>query len=119
MALTFPYRIDRLGRTATPGDARQHARELLEQFLLTAPGERVMRPTFGGAVQQLVFAPADDQAAAAAQHLISGGIEQWLSSWIELRAVEVRSEDATMIITIDYRLRTTGDTDVAEFRIER
>jgi len=119
MALAYPYRVDRLGRTAAPADAHAHARELLEQFLLTSPGERVMRPTFGGAVQQLVFAPADDQAAAAAQHLISGGIEQWLSTWLELQAVEVRGDDATMVITVRYRVRATGQDDRTELRIER
>lgn len=119
MALSFPYRVDALGRTATPADAAGHARELLEQFLFTSPGERVMRPTFGGGVQQLVFAPADDQAAAAVQHLIGGGIQQWLSTWIELQSIDVHGDDATMLITIRYRVRATGDEDRAEFRVPR
>jgi phage baseplate assembly protein W len=119
MAISFPYRIDALGRTSTPSGAASHARELLEQFLFTSPGERVMRPGFGGAVQQLVFAPADDQAAAAAQHLIGGGIQQWLSTWIELQSVDVRGDDATMAITVRYRLRATGADEVAEFQVAR
>jgi len=119
VALSFPYRIDALGRTATPKGAASHARELLEQFLFTSPGERVMRPTFGGAVQQLVFSPADDQAAAAVQHLIGGGIQQWLSTWIELQSVEVGGDDATMVITIRYRVCTSGEDELAEFRVSR
>ena len=119
MALSFPYRVDVLGRTATPRDAAADARELLEQFLFTSPGERVMRPGFGGNVQQLVFAPADDQAAAAAQHLIGGGIQQWLSSWIELQAVDVIGDDATLVITVRYRVRATGADDSAQFALPR
>lgn len=119
MAISFPYRIDALGRTARPADPAAHVRELLEMFLFTAPGERVMRPGYGGGVQQLVFAPADDQAAAAAQHLIGGGIQQWLSAWIELRSVEVRGDDATMDILVRYQLRATGEERSDAFRIER
>jgi phage baseplate assembly protein W len=119
MALSFPYRVDALGRTATPSGAASHARELLEQFLFTSPGERVMRPTFGGAVQQLVFSPANDQASAAVQHLIGGGIQQWLSTWIELQSVDVGGDDAAMVITIRYLLRATGGDEVAEFRVPR
>lgn len=119
MAISFPYRVDGLGGTTWPADPATHARELLEQFLFTAPGERVMRPDYGGGVQQLVFAPADDQAAAAAQHLIGGGIQQWLSAWIELQSVDVRGADATMEITVRYRLRATGEDRADVFRIER
>lgn len=119
MAVAFPFHVDPLGRTARPAGPAAHARELLEQLLFTSPGERVMRPTYGGGVTQLVFAPSGDQAAAAAQHLISGAIQQWLAAWIELQSVEVDSGDATMVITVRYRIRETGTDERTEFRIDR
>jgi phage baseplate assembly protein W len=118
MAISFPYRVDQLGRTAAPVGSNQHARELLEQLLFTAPGERVMRPTFGTGVRQMVFSPAGDQAAAAAQHLVSSAIQQWLSSWIELQSVEVETHEATLTLTVVYRLRSTGESQREQFRIE-
>ena len=42
----FPYHVDGRGRTAGTGDD-DHLRDLIEQVLFTAPGERVMRPDFG------------------------------------------------------------------------
>jgi uncharacterized protein len=119
MAVAFPYRIDRTGRTAAPSGAARHARELIEQVLFTAPGERVMRPTFGTGVHQLVFAPAGDQAATAAQHLVAGALQQWLSAFIEVQSVEVSAEEATLTVTVGYRLRATGETDRTRLTLER
>lgn len=118
MAMAFPFDLDPTGRTASPPSAAAHARQLLEQLVLTSPGERVMRPSFGGGVHQLVFAPSGDQAAAAAQHLIGGAIQQWLSPWIDLQSVNVDSDDSTMVITVRYRLHETGTDERAEFRID-
>jgi phage baseplate assembly protein W len=119
MAIAFHYRVDRAGRTAAPDSPARHARELIEQVLLTAPGERVMRPSLGTGVHQLVFAPAGDQGATAAQHLVAGALQQWLSSWVEVQAVEVAAEEATLVVTVRYRLRETGGTDVTRVRLER
>ena len=57
MNLAFPFGFDRSGRTASATNQDQHIRDLIEQVLLTAPGERVNRPTFGTGTAQLVFAP--------------------------------------------------------------
>lgn len=111
MTTAFPYRITRTGRTGVPADAAQHARQLVEQVLLTSPGERVMRPAFGTGVHQLVFSPAGDQAASAAQHLVSGALQQWLADWIEVLDVDVTGTEATLTVTVRYRLRATGQSD--------
>ena len=44
--LDFPCALDGRGRTAAT-DHDDHVRDLIEQVLFTAPGERVMRPDFG------------------------------------------------------------------------
>ncbi len=56
--LDFPYAIDGTGRSAQTS-AADHVRDLIEQVLFTAPGERVMRPTFGCGIHDLVFAALD------------------------------------------------------------
>jgi phage baseplate assembly protein W len=120
--IAFPYRVDRTGRTAAPSDAAAHARELIEQVLFTAPGERVMRPGFGTGVHQMVFAPAGDQAATAARHLVTAALEQWLSGWIEVHDVEVDGDPGgagRLEVTVRYRLRATGEPDVTVLRLER
>ena len=42
--LAFPFHVDDRGRTADT-DELDHVRDLVEQLLFTAPGERVNRPT--------------------------------------------------------------------------
>jgi len=43
--LDYPYHFDGRGRTGSTGDDA-HIRDLIEQVLFTAPGERVNRPDF-------------------------------------------------------------------------
>jgi phage baseplate assembly protein W len=118
MPLSFPYRIDRTGRTASPADEARHVRELIEAVLFTAPGERVNRPSLGTGVHQLVFAPASSEMATATQHLVRGALQQWLADWIEVHAVDVSAQDAVLIVTVSYLLRRTREAQVATFQRE-
>ena len=79
--IDYPFHFDGRGRTAQT-DTSGYIRDLIEQVLLTAPGERVMRPTFGSGVMQLVFAAASPEIAATTQFLIQGALQQWLSDVI-------------------------------------
>jgi len=108
MPLSFPYRMDATGRTASSSDAKTWVREVLEMVLFTAPGERVMRPTFGTGVHQLVFEPASDEVAAATQHLVRSAMQQWLSDWIEVRHITVEAVDNALSVTVSYLIRGTG-----------
>ena len=106
--LDYPFQFDSRGRTAEVGQDA-HIRDLIEQVLFTAPGERVNRPTFGSGLMQLVFAPNSDELAATTQFLVQGALQQWLGDVIEVQRVEVTSEDATLRIAIDYLVRRTGE----------
>jgi hypothetical protein len=115
--MAFPYGLDATGRTARPADAAAHARQLLEQVLLTSPGERVMRPGFGTGAHQLVFEPSSGQAATAAQHLVGGALQQWLTGWVDVQSVDVEPTGAaaSLTVTVRYVVRATGESDVASF----
>ena len=52
----FPYDVDPRGR-ARATDEAEHIRDLVEQVLFTAPGERVNRPAFGSGLLGLVSRP--------------------------------------------------------------
>jgi phage baseplate assembly protein W len=112
--LHFPLHFDPQGRTADADD-RQYIRQLLEQLLFTAPGERVNRPTFGCAITQLVFAPNSGELAAATQLLIQASLQQWLGDLIAVTSVEVAAEDATLRVDIQYRIRSTQQSETAVF----
>jgi uncharacterized protein len=114
MNIDYPYHFDGRGRTAAvDGDA--HIRDLIEQVLFTAPGERINRPAFGSGLMQLVFAPNSDELAAATQFLVQGALQQWLGDLIEVETVEVNNEDATLRVTVQYRVRRSGAQQTAEF----
>jgi hypothetical protein len=115
--IDFPYGIDRRGRTATT-DGDEHIRDLIEQVLFTAPGERMNRPTFGAGLNQLVFAPNSDELAAATQFLVQGALQQWLGEIIQVEAVVVRHEEASLLVTVQYTVRRNGQRQVATFSRE-
>jgi phage baseplate assembly protein W len=114
MNTVFPYQFDARGRTAEADDER-HIRDLIEQLLFTAPGERVNRPTFGSGLLQLVFAPNSPELAAATQFQVQGALQQWLGDLIQLQGVDVQSEDATLRVTVRYVIRRTQQQRVAQF----
>jgi uncharacterized protein len=114
MTLDFPYHFDGRGHTAmtTPDD---HIRDLIEQVLFTAPGERVNRPEFGTGLLQLVFAPNSDELATATQFLVQGALQQWLGDLIQVEAVQVESEESTLRVVVQYVVRRTQQRQVAHF----
>ena len=114
MNLDFPYHFDNRGRTADSSD-EDHIRDLIEQVLFTAPGERVNRPDFGSGLQRLVFAPNSDELAAATQFLVQGSLQQWLGDLIEVAEVDVLNEDSTLRITVQYIIRRTQQQQTAQF----
>jgi hypothetical protein len=114
MNVDYPYRFDARGRTAET-DTSDHIRDMIEQVLFTAPGERVNRPDFGCGLQRLVFAPNSDELAAASQFLVQGALQQWLGDLIELNDVEVLSEDARLYINIQYTERRTQEQRTVQF----
>ena len=114
MQIGYPFRIDGRGRTAG-ANSDDHIRELIEQMLFTAPGERVNRPEFGSGLQQLVFAPNSDELATATQFLVQGALQQWLGDLIQVDAVQVESEDSIVRVTIQYTIRRNQQGRVAQF----
>lgn len=113
--LDYPFHFDGRGRTAETTD-EEHIRDLIEQVLLTAPGERVMRPSFGSGVMQLVFAPNSAELAAATQFLVQGALQQWLGDLIAVDAVQVDAIDSALFVQVRYVVRRTqarGEARVA------
>jgi uncharacterized protein len=114
MNIAFPLTFDGNGRTATCGDDR-HILDMIELFLFTNPGERVNRPDFGSGLLQMVFAPNSPEVAAAMQFTVQAGLDRWLGDLIEVRALEVTSEDARLTVDITYATRRTGEVVQTSF----
>ncbi len=111
MNIDFPWHFDGRGRTATANDP-DHIRELVEQLLFTAPGERVNRPDFGSGLLQMVFAPNSTELAAALQFTTKAAVQRYLGDLIDLQQLEVTAQEATLSVTVSYVIRSTQQQQV-------
>src|SRR5260370_21753474 len=110
--IAAPLGFDGRGRTSQVVPER-HLLDLIESVLLTAPGERVMRPEFGSGLSQLVFAPNSEQLATTVQFLVNGALHEWLGDLIEVIDVRIDQNNSTLTISVDYRVRLTGESSTA------
>ena len=114
MNIDFPFHFDSRGRSASTTD-NDHVRDMIEQLIFTSPGERVNRPDFGSGVLQLIFAPNSPELAATLQFTMQAALQQWLGDVINVDALEVTSEDSQLRIALQYTVRRTNQTQVAQF----
>jgi phage baseplate assembly protein W len=112
--IDFPFHFDHRGRTASTGDD-DHIRDMIEELLFTSPGERVNRPDFGSGLLQMVFAPNSPEIAAAFQFTLQAALERWLGDVIEVRGLEVTSQESTLRVDLTYAVRRTGETQRQTF----
>jgi uncharacterized protein len=88
-------------------------RQSILLLLSTLPGERIMRPDYGCALQRLVFSPNDDTTAGLAMHHVRQAVKRWE------RRIEVIGLDAgrsavdpgKLEIVLSYRIRSTRGED--------
>ena len=103
MNIDFPFHFDVAGHTATT-TWQDHVRDLLIQFLFTAPGQRVNRPDFGVGLLALCFEGNSQGLAEVVQFIARAGLQRWLGSAIEVMALEVVPDDATLSVNLTYRI---------------
>ena len=114
MNIAYPYQFDSAGRTATTDDPT-HIRDMIEQLLFTAPGERVNEPDFGSGLLQMVFAPNSNELAAALQFTTQAAIQRYLGDLIDLQQLTVNANDATLSLTVQYIIRSTQQSQTNTF----
>ena len=112
MQVAFPFHLDGRGRTATAGED-EHVRDLIEQVLFTAPGERVNRPDFGSGAQQLLFGPASPEVASTVQAVVRGALQQWLGDRVLVEAIDVSSDESRLRIAVQYTVIRNQERRVA------
>jgi phage baseplate assembly protein W len=113
-SIAFPFRFDGRGATAT-SVADAHVRDMIEQVLFTAPGERVNNPTFGCGLLQLPFEPSGDTLQQTTEFLLRGALAQFLGDVIDVQSIVVSREEATFSVTVSYVVRRTRNAQLATF----
>jgi phage baseplate assembly protein W len=112
--ISFPYQFDGRGRTAE-ASLSDYVRQLVEQVLFTAPGERVNLPDFGSGLLQLPFAPNSLEMAAATQFTVQGALQKWLGDSIKVISVTASAVEEQLTVTVTYAPINTGVTEVQTF----
>ena len=107
---TFPPQIDAQGGLALTSEISE-LDQAIQIILTTSPGQRVMRPTFGCRLQELVFAPNDSRTAAQARRFVEEALGMWEP---RIRVTEVNigpdpDADNRLLIAIEYELKATHD----------
>jgi phage baseplate assembly protein W len=106
----FPLRTDATGGIALVSRERE-IEESIRLILGTAPGERPMRPEFGCAIHDFVYAPADAETAGRLAYEVRASLARW-EPRIEVRdvAVTIDTRDRTLLyIDVRYSLATSND----------
>ncbi|WP_153506535.1 GPW/gp25 family protein [Cumulibacter manganitolerans] len=104
----FPVDLTSAGGIATAAyddDVRQAIRVVLG----TSPGERLMRPTFGAGLRDLVFEPLNTTTMALVRHRVSVGLATW-EPRIDVHEVNVTAgtPHGRLDVAIAYRVRATN-----------
>lgn len=106
----FPPGIGHQGGVALTNE-RSELEQSMRIILSTAPGQRVMRPSFGCRLHELVFAPNNSHTAAQAKRYVEEALGMW-EPRIEVVQVEVKPDAEfrnRLVIYIHYKVNTTHD----------
>ncbi len=105
----FPFGVDERGSVRlTAGDDVEAS---LRMVILTAPGERVMRPEFGCAIWDYVFSPVNAATLGQMAHAVRQALARW-EPRIEVDLVRVTPQpgpDSVVTIDIEYRITANND----------
>ena len=106
----FPPRVNPQGGMALTNE-RNELVQAIQIILGTSPGQRVMRPTFGCRLHELVFSPNNSHTAAQARRFVEEALGMW-EPRINVIQVEVRpdpDEGARLLIEIAYEVKASHD----------
>ena len=109
MPVELDNRTGRVASAAFEDDIKQSIRIILE----TSPGERIMRPSFGCGIHDLVFTSLDSTVIQRIRSTVEDALRRW-EARIDVIGVSV-DEAATfngqLLIEVEYRIRRTNQTD--------
>ena len=106
----FPLRTDATGGIALVRRERE-LEESIRLILGTAYGERPMRPEFGCAIHDYVFAPADATTAGSIAYEVRASLDRWEPriDVIDVKVTAEPSDGSTLYVDISYSVRGTND----------
>src|SRR5687767_10662028 len=106
--IAYPMRVSATGGIALV-NADEEIAESMRLILGTSPGERPMRPDFGCAIHDHVFAPADASTIGLMAFEVRRALGRWEPRVDVLDVLVTQADDQPTLLYIDvtYSLRDT------------
>ena len=107
---TFPVKVSPQGGLALTNEHSEIV-QAIKIILMTAPGQRVMRPTFGCRLHELVFAPNNVETATLAQQYVEQALKMW-EPRINVMDVKVGPDPEhphMLVVNLEYQIKATKD----------
>jgi phage baseplate assembly protein W len=108
--ILFPLRVDQSGSIAL-GHGADDIDASIRMAIITAPGERVMRPQFGCRIWDLLFEPINANTLGLMAEAVRDAVSQW-EPRVDLEEVDVVPDPQTaarVMIDLKYKVRSTND----------
>ena len=106
----FPFQVDQSGSIALT-DGAADLDTSIRVVLMTAPGERVMRPKFGCTIWDLMFEPINANTIGLMAQAVYRALGQWEPRILvdDVRVVPRSGAIGAVDIAVDYRVKATND----------
>ena len=121
IGLSFPMQIDEESGCLSSCSNEQHIKQSLRSILLTAQGERVMRPDFGSGLSVYLFENIDATTVSLIKRDVRATIERF-EPRVELIDVKVHNavqDPAVLRVELSYRIKSTGIADQLALSVRR
>jgi hypothetical protein len=119
VSITLPFLFNNGGGTSSTYNYRQQYQDLVIATLMTRPGERVRRPTFGTRLSEVVL-DSESDAIVVAKDAVTRGFNLFLPdltlNYVDAKIVQIGSNDTALSVTIDYEL-PTKETDQVTLKV--
>ena len=90
----------------------------LLNFLLTGKRERILNPSFGSGLREVLFQPLSQDTIDQVEELIAGGVESFFPQVIINNLdVQVEQETSTLSITLGYSVINTNIEDQLQINV--
>lgn len=106
----FPIEVDGRGGIRL-ARGQQEIEEAIFLILSTPIGQRLMRPTFGSRIHELVFAPINASTMTTAAHYVEEALGMWEPriEVLDIACTPAVGAAACLLISIAYRVHATHD----------
>ncbi len=107
---SWPMEVDHTGSIRLTDSAEDIDRSM-RIVLMTAPGERVMRPRFGCEIWDLLFEPVNANTIGLMASAVRDAVAQWEPrvDLLDVTVVPDPIDSGLVRIALTYEIRTTND----------